>query len=245
MINYEGIEFNLDSIIQLQFHSLKKLLEAFAKKQLEHSILFFGQNNNFTLNNYNNENPKTNEEKDENESDENFYIENKSYKITDNEKKPFYDKVNNSGLINEYIETNKQLIEHKQIIDELRKRIEALENYNEEKSVNKYNINIKEDIKKEKVNKSDNSEPNINKPSSSDKIDNNQNIDNENIINNNDINEEYNIIEKDKEKDKNNNIIDNEGNKIEKESKKSLVEIKNSDTQKEERKWKKYKKKQK
>ena len=229
MINYEGIEFNLDSIIQLQFHSLKKLLEAFAKKQLEHSILFFGQNNNFTLNNYNNENPKNNEEKDENESGENFYIENKSYKITDNEKKPFYDKVNNSGLINEYIETHKQLIEHKQIIDELRKRIEALENYNEEKSVNKFNINIKEDIKKEKDNKSDNSEPNINKSSSRDKIDNNQNIDNENLINNNDINEEYNIIEK----DKNNNIIDNESNKIEKESKKSLVEIKNSDIQKE------------
>ena len=239
MINYEGIEFNLDSIIQLQFHSLKKLLEAFAKKQLEHSILFFGQNNNFTLNNYDNENPKTTEGKDENESNENesnknIYIVNKSSKIIDNEKKPFYDKVNNSGLINEYIETHKQLIEHKQLIDELRKRIEALENYNEEKSVKNNNINIKEDIKKEKVNKSDNSEPNINKSSSSDKIDNNQNIDNENIINNNDINEEYNIIEKDKEKDKNINIIDNEENKMEKESKKSLVEIKNSDIQKEE-----------
>ena len=44
MINYEGISYNLETIIE--FRSLKLLLEALAKKQMEHNILFYGQNVN-------------------------------------------------------------------------------------------------------------------------------------------------------------------------------------------------------
>ena len=225
MINYEGIEYNLDSVIQIQFHSLKKLLEAFAKKQLEHTILFFGQNNNFSLNNIGKENTNSKEEKEESESDDNIYIENKTIKIVDDEKKPFYSKVNNSGLINEYIETHKQLTEHKKLIDELRKRIEDLENEKEEIIEN----NKKEDNKKEKDSKKEDKEKDINESDSIDKIDNYQNIDNEMIINN-DIKEEKTVIEKEKD----NNLINDEGKQIEKESKKSLVEVNNVDTEKEE-----------
>ena len=43
MINYEGISYNLETIIE--FNSLKLLLEALAKKQIEHNILFYGQKN--------------------------------------------------------------------------------------------------------------------------------------------------------------------------------------------------------
>ena len=44
MINYKGISYNLETIIE--FRSLKLLLEALAKKQMEHNILFYGQNVN-------------------------------------------------------------------------------------------------------------------------------------------------------------------------------------------------------
>ena len=48
MINYEGINYNLETIIQ--FQSLKLLLEALAKKQIEHNKLFYGQNITININ---------------------------------------------------------------------------------------------------------------------------------------------------------------------------------------------------
>ena len=41
MINYEGMSYNLDAIIQ--FEALKKLLEVLAKRQIDHNIMLYGQ----------------------------------------------------------------------------------------------------------------------------------------------------------------------------------------------------------
>ena len=155
MINYEGVDYNLDSIIQFQFQALKQLLEALAKKQIEHNIALYGQNKNIKININNNENQdnEENEENDDNESNKENKEKNKKEnenKTRDDENKIFYEKIDNSGLIKEFIEYQKQLIEHKKLIEELKSKIEALEKEKEEKSENKNNLTVEEDIKKEK-----------------------------------------------------------------------------------------------
>lgn len=109
MINYEGISYNLETIIE--FKSLKLLLEALAKKQIEHNIFFCGQNNI----NINKENIEGKTEiDDKNNNNENF-------------EKIWMDKINNSGLIKEFIESQKKLLEQDKLINELKDRIELLE----------------------------------------------------------------------------------------------------------------------
>ena len=148
MINYEGIEYNLDSIIQFQFQALKQLLEALAKKQIDHNILFYGKNKNIIMNfnDNNNSKGKSNIKNDyESNEDDN---DNKEYN-TNNINKNFFEKINNSGLIKEFIESQKQLIDHKKIIDELRSRIEALERERQEDKEEKEKEKKREKEKKE------------------------------------------------------------------------------------------------
>ena len=110
MINYEGISYNLETIIE--FKSLKLLLEALAKKQIEHNILFYGQNNI----NINKENITEKTENDNN---------------TENFEKIWMDKINSSGLIKVFIESQKVLLdknkEQDKIINELKDKIDLLE----------------------------------------------------------------------------------------------------------------------
>ena len=112
MINYEGISYNLETIIE--FKSLKLLLEALAKKQIEHNILFYGQNNI-------NINKENNTEKTENDNNNN----------TENFEKIWMDKINSSGLIKVFIESQKVLLEKNKeqdkIINELKDKIDLLE----------------------------------------------------------------------------------------------------------------------
>ena len=165
MINYEGIEYNLDSIIQFQFQALKQLLEALAKRQIDHNILFFGKNKNIVMNfNDNKDNKEKNNIQNEDESNDDDN-ENNTNKI-------FIDKINNSGLIKEFIDSQKQLIEHKKIIDELRSRIEAIEKERErekekekEREKEREKEKEKDEINKTKseIEKHSNKEININK----------------------------------------------------------------------------------
>ena len=157
MINYEGVDYNLDSIIQFQFQALKQLLEALAKKQVAHNISLYGQNKDIKIN-INNNDSQDNEENEENGDNESNKENNKKdneNNSVDDENNNFYEKINNSGLIKEFIESQKQLIEHKKLIDELKSRIEALEKEKEEKYDNKNNFIIEENIKKEKEEKKD------------------------------------------------------------------------------------------
>ena len=154
MINYEGISYNLETIIE--FKSLKLLLEALAKKQIEHNIFFCGQNN-INMNKENIED-KT-ENKAQNNNDENF-------------EKIWMDKINNSGLIKEFIESQKKLLEQDKLINELKDRIESLEKNkskirddrltkritNKEKNKDQDNSELKEKTEKKiiVINKEDN-----------------------------------------------------------------------------------------
>ena len=118
MIEYEGISFNLNTIIQFQM--LKQFLEVLAKKQIDHNKLLYGINKDIIKYNNlinNNKNIKIN-----NKNKSKFANEDK-----DNDNENIIDKINTSGLINEFIETQKQLIEHKKIINNLISRIEAIE----------------------------------------------------------------------------------------------------------------------
>ena len=83
MINYEGISYNLETIIE--FKSLKLLLEALAKKQIEHNILFYGQNN-ISINKENTG--------DKTDNDNNI----------ENIEKNWMDKINSLGLIKVFID---------------------------------------------------------------------------------------------------------------------------------------------
>ena len=148
MINYEGIEYNFDIVVQ--FQTLKKLLEALCKKQIDHNIILFGQDKNIIINNNeennanngeninesdkkenNNEdnNPKSENDKKENSNeDNNSKKENDNKNISgENEEAKMIEKINNYGLIKELVDSQKKLIEHQKLIDELRARIEALE----------------------------------------------------------------------------------------------------------------------
>ena len=118
MIEYEGISFNLNTIIQFQM--LKQFLEVLAKKQIDHNKLLYGINKDIIKYNNlinNNKNIKIN-----NKNKSKFANEDK-----DNDNENIIDKINTSGLINEFIETQKQLIEHKKIINNLISRIESIE----------------------------------------------------------------------------------------------------------------------
>ena len=110
MINYEGISYNLETIIE--FKSLKLLLEALAKKQIEHNILFYGQNN-ISINKEN-----TGDKPDNNNNNENL-------------EKNWIDKINNFGLIKVFIDSQNALLEKNKeqdkIINELKDKIELLE----------------------------------------------------------------------------------------------------------------------
>ena len=127
MINYEGISYNLETIIE--FRSLKLLLEALAKKQMEHNILFYGQNVNINkINNNDNINQENNIDKTEtNINNEN----NKENDIENNFEKILMEKINNSGLIKVFIESQKKLEEQNNFINELKNKIDFLEKNNE------------------------------------------------------------------------------------------------------------------
>ena len=127
MINYEGISYNLETIIE--FRSLKLLLEALAKKQMEHNILFYGQNVNINkINNNDNINQENNIDKTEtNINNEN----NKENDIENNFEKIWMEKINNSGLIKVFIESQKKLEEQNNFINELKNKIDSLEKNNE------------------------------------------------------------------------------------------------------------------
>ena len=81
MINYEGLTYNLDSIIQ--FQALKQLLEVLTKKQLVHNLLLYGKNSYFMVkNNDNNININENIQNNQNNINENIINienENKNY----------------------------------------------------------------------------------------------------------------------------------------------------------------------
>ena len=134
MINYEGISYNLETIIE--FKSLKLLLEALAKKQIEHNILFCGKNN-ININKNDSEVKIGNDDKSNTE--ENF-------------EKIWIEKINNSGLVKEFIESQKKLLEQNKLINELKERIELLEKNKgktREERLTKKIINREKDKEKE------------------------------------------------------------------------------------------------
>ena len=127
MINYEGISYNLETIIE--FRSLKLLLEALAKKQMEHNILFYGQNAN--INKINN-NDIINQENNIDKTETNINNENnKENDFENNFEKIWMEKINNSGLIKAFIESQKKLEEKNNFIKELKNKIDSLEKNNE------------------------------------------------------------------------------------------------------------------
>ena len=127
MINYEGISYNLETIIE--FRSLKLLLEALAKKQMEHNILFYGQNVN--INKINN-NDIINQENNIDKTETNINNKNnKENDIENNFEKIWMEKINNSGLIKVFIESQKKLEEQNNFINELKNKIDSLEKNNE------------------------------------------------------------------------------------------------------------------
>ena len=199
MINYEGVNYNLDVIIQ--FQALKQLLEALAKKQIDHNILLYGLNKNIIVNSNDNIPDEDNINEDNKKEDDS----NKENNIIDNDNKNLAENINNLGLINAFIDSQKQLIKHKKLIDELTSRIEALEKEKEIQS-NK-DIDNKEDISHIK------DEHSINE------IDQNKNKDKENVnddkkdnnIVTNDLNNNYNETNNNVSKD---NIMVDTENKI-------------------------------
>jgi len=225
MINYEGIDYNLDTVIQ--FQALKQLLEALAKKQIDHNIILYGNNNkNIIINNNkdnksdetknvndkkenkNNDNDKGNkdiddkdkdnkdkddkekEDKDKGKENQNISNENENKALSkENEDEKIIKEIKDFGLMKVFIESQKQLIEQKKLIDELNSKIEAVEKgkrHNIKRIINQgekteYNLNNKEGNNKE-----DNIEEN--------KDDNNQIIQNTNELDLNDGINEYDNI---------------------------------------------------
>jgi hypothetical protein len=170
MINYEGMSYNLDAIIQ--FEALKKLLEALAKRQIDHNIMLYGQKKEIIdINN-----------------------DNKDEKIDSNDeiKENFLEKINNIGIINDYIESKRQLMQNIKVMKNLESRIELLEQKNTKEN----------EIDNNYVEKTENVENNDNK--------NNQIINKEKNIEktNHDISVIYITTKKDEDKNEK-NIIDN------------------------------------
>ena len=184
MIKYEGLNYDLDSL--LEFHVLKKLLEALLNKQKLYDIILYGKNfENIT---------SSNEKYDNN-------INFKSEFAT-----PF-------GLLKEFEESQDKLKENKKMIDGLKKRIENLEktintfknksneNLNEKMESNIENKNT--EINNSSNNEQKNQEEKINemskKESIEEKKENNENTEN---------NENKENIEREEEKsDKNSNNL--------------------------------------
>ena len=176
MINYEGISYNLETIIE--FRSLKLLLEALAKRQIEHNVLFYGQNININkINNTDELNQENNKDKTE--------IDNNENTNENNLEKIWMEKINNSGLIKLFIDSQKKLEEQNNLINELKNKIDSLE-----KSRTLLKEKKETETEKERNNKEDKEKTEIiNKPENKDiKKDKDANMQNENII----INEEIN-----------------------------------------------------
>ena len=199
MINYEGVNYNLDVIIQ--FQALKQLLEALAKKQIDHNILLYGLNKNIIVNS----NDNIPDEENINEENKKEDDSNKENNIIDNDNKNLAENINNLGLINAFIESQKQLIKHKKLIDELTSRIEALEKEKEIQS-NK-DIDNKEDISHIKDEHSINE---MNENKNKDKENVNDDKKDNNIVTN-DLNNNYNETNNNVSKD---NIMVDTENKI-------------------------------
>ena len=199
MINYEGVNYNLDVIIQ--FQALKQLLEALAKKQIDHNILLYGLNKNIIVNSNDNIPDEDNINEDNKKEDDS----NKENNIIDNDNKNLAENINNLGLINAFIESQKQLIKHKKLIDELTSRIEALEKEKEIQS-NK-DIDNKEDISHIKDEHSINE---MNENKNKDKENVNDDKKDNNIVTN-DLNNNYNETNNNVSKD---NIMVDTENKI-------------------------------
>ena len=184
MIKYEGLNYDLDSL--LEFHVLKKLLEALLNKQKLYDIILYGKNfENIT---------SSNEKYDNN-------INFKSEFAT-----PF-------GLLKEFEESQNKLKENKKMIDGLKKRIENLEKtINTFKNKSNENLNEKmestienkiTEINNSSNNEQKNQEEKINemskKESIEEKKENNENSEN---------NENKENIEREEEKsDKNSNNL--------------------------------------
>ena len=98
MIKYEGLSYDLDSL--LEFHVLKKLLEALLKKQKLHDIILYGPD-----------------------------LENiiSSPDDIQNNQKSEKEKIAAFGLIKEFIESQNKLKENSYAVKDLRERIEILE----------------------------------------------------------------------------------------------------------------------
>lgn len=163
MINYEGISYNLETIIE--FKSLKLLLEALAKKQIEHNILFCGKNN-ININKNDSEVKIGNDDKSNTE--ENF-------------EKIWIEKINNSGLVKEFIESQKKLLEQNKLINELKERIELLERNKgktREERLTKKITNREKDKEKENFD-NNNTQDNINKEQQKEKE---KEVNNEEIV---------------------------------------------------------------
>ena len=190
MINYEGIDYNLDTVIQ--FQALKQLLEALAKKQIDHNIMLYGSNNkNIIINNNkdnksdetmnvndkkenkNNDNDKGNKEKkdkDKGKENQNKSNENENKALSkENDDEKIIKEIKDFGLMKVFIESQKQIIEQKKLIDKLNSRIEVLEKgkrQNIKRIINQgekteYNLNNKEGNNKEnniEENKDDNNQ---------------------------------------------------------------------------------------
>ena len=232
MINYEGIEYNFDIVVQ--FQTLKKLLEALCKKQIDHNVILFGQDKNIVINNNegndvnNGENNNENDKKENNSENNSPNIENSNKNVSsENEEKEMIEKINNYGLIKELVDSQKKLIEHQKIIDELRSRIEALEaekgnmaNYvfvNKKESNEAINNNI--DLKQNKNLEIEEDTDNINE-----KENENENKNEENM--NEDIGEGNNDNDNDNNNDNNNNNNNNNLNANNIESELHLKELK-------------------
>ena len=178
MIEYDGINYNLDAIIQFQI--LKQFLEAIAKRQVDFNMLLYGK----MMHNYNDSDENIKNIKINNK---NSHLFNNLEKKKDNEDKYYINKIKNSGLIKEFIESQEQLIEHKRIIDELISRVEDLEKKEKHKNYNNDEIKRIEE-ENEKIDNDNkgiintNNYINKNEEIMNDILNKNNNDDNKNII---------------------------------------------------------------
>ena len=171
MLKYNGINYNLDCL--LQFQVLKQLLEALAKKQIEYDSILFGRNieqtniNNHFEKNLNeiNENQIVNKENKINNDNNNNYNNNNnsnnkenniiSRKNSENSSKDIGDIIDLYGL-KDGIKKNNELILS------LSRRIEYLENKSSLFSANDTKDSIKEEIIKMIDNSKKNNQEKIN-----------------------------------------------------------------------------------
>ena len=101
MIKYEGLSYDLDSL--LEFHVLKKLLEALLKKQKLHDIILYGPDL------------------------ENIITSGDNNQSTENNQKSVKGKIATFGLIKEFVDSQKKLKENINAVKDLKERVEILE----------------------------------------------------------------------------------------------------------------------